>query len=318
MQENCIVRRKRKPRRGTIYVAVLGVAVIIAIIGLMSLAVIRIERRAATANSALIEATLLAQSGVEQCISVIGNDSSWRSTYTHDVWQTPINLGNGNFQWKLIAASGDLTSPYDGATSVVSRGTVNESIQELGVTLEETLVVSNNQVLRSYTNASSTLENDVMNSQWFGQYFMPALPPGATSWQVTSVELRLKKMDGGRNLDVRLYQANGSNMPGTLVDSVSEDSTSLASQFEWHEFAFSGHSGLDPSTGLVVTLETTDETPARFEYESGSVSESNSAFITGNPTWITNETDKALYYKIHGTYSTGSTPNIVAGTWTIE
>lgn len=123
-------------RRGTIYVAVLGVAIIVSIIGIMSLSVLRIERRAATAGFDLAEATLLAQSGVEQCISVIGSNSGWRSTQKHDVWNPAHTLGGGSYKWKLVADSGNLSSPSDGAVKIISRGTVNEAIQELGVYVE--------------------------------------------------------------------------------------------------------------------------------------------------------------------------------------
>ncbi|MBC8350685.1 MAG: hypothetical protein H8E66_01780 [Planctomycetes bacterium] len=129
-------RCRPRQRRGTIYVAVLGVAVILTIIGMMSVSLIRINRRAATAGFDLTEATLLAQSAIEQSMAKLTDAPAWRTAYTHDTWEVPITCGAGLFQWKLVANSGDLASPSNGAVKIVGRGTVNDAVQEFSVYIE--------------------------------------------------------------------------------------------------------------------------------------------------------------------------------------
>ena len=73
-------------------------------------------------------------------------------------------------------------------------------------------------------NSNETMTNfEYVNAvKWWAQYFKPDLPANATAWRVTGVEFTIGK-SGGPNgiLHVRLYLPDGSNMPATLIDSVS-------------------------------------------------------------------------------------------------
>jgi hypothetical protein len=176
--------------------------------------------------------------------------------------------------------------------------------------------------LRSYFASSGLNQQDIKSDKWWAQYFTPNLPVDAVSWSVSSVDIWVVRegSDSG-NLDVGLYTPDGSNMPDVKIDEVPVDPATLPWTFDWTNVPFSGHSGLDPGEGLILTLTSAEAVaPARLQLQAGSVSEPDSALITGDPAWSTYDTDKALLYKIHGTYvtSTGSVVQISPGSWRRE
>jgi hypothetical protein len=102
--------RRARSRRGGIYIAVLGVALIVAVIGMASLQVSRIETRATVTANEIATARLMAQSAVEYALGQLDQaGSSWRTTFTHDVEVPPddswIALGDGEFKFVLLDRS---------------------------------------------------------------------------------------------------------------------------------------------------------------------------------------------------------------------
>ncbi len=74
---------KVRRRHGSVYVAVLGTAVIISLIGLTSIHLSRLDLKSAIAQNDRAYARQLAQSGVELAMATIDSDPSWRSNYNH-------------------------------------------------------------------------------------------------------------------------------------------------------------------------------------------------------------------------------------------
>jgi hypothetical protein len=95
--------------------------------------------------------------------------------------------------------------------------------------------------------------------------------------------------------------------------------SSLPSSFNWYEVPFSGHSGLDPNTRLCLALTTYSSNDSMsFQYQGGSVSEPDSGGIDGDPNWKDIKTDKAMLYKVHGTYETASSSSSEPGVYLLE
>jgi len=111
----------RPSRRGSVYVAVLGVAMILGIIGLASMQIARIELRAGVASDEMARAALTAQSAVEFALGRVETDPNWRTTYTHGV-EEPANSwisldATGDFKFVFLDSDGDLADdPNDGVT----------------------------------------------------------------------------------------------------------------------------------------------------------------------------------------------------------
>lgn len=88
---------KQYRRRGSMYVAVLGCAMIVAVIGLSALTMTRIERSFADGTADFAQARLYAQSAVEMGLLRIKNNPDWRTTYPSGVWETSQPIGTGTY-----------------------------------------------------------------------------------------------------------------------------------------------------------------------------------------------------------------------------
>jgi Tfp pilus assembly protein PilX len=91
------------PRHGTVYVAVLGTAMIVSMIGLCAIHVARIELRNAASRRDTVEARMLAQSAVEFALGRIDSNSDWRVEYEHGEIEpsSPLAMGNGTIEFVL-------------------------------------------------------------------------------------------------------------------------------------------------------------------------------------------------------------------------
>jgi hypothetical protein len=314
-----IRRRNISARSGTVYVAVLGVALIVSAIAFSAMAIARVQLRAARDGNHLDEARLLAHAAIEHCATELDANPSWRSTYVNgqENFQTP--LGGGTLSWKLWDDDLDLQDDVQETVQILGIGRVGGATWVSGVTYEPSRDAGPSE-LRSYSGAGAAAQADVHLDQWGGQYFVPTLPAETTEWQVTSIQIVARQSGAAsETLLVRLYMPDGQNKPGTLVESVSVAEALLPAAFGWHTVNFTTNSGLDPSVGLCLTLETTDASPAaQISYENSGVAEADSHLIYGgNATgWTSTFTDRALHYKIQGTYQVKG--HLVPGTWTRE
>ncbi|UCC29162.1 MAG: hypothetical protein JSU86_13280 [Phycisphaerales bacterium] len=84
-------------RRGSVYVVVLGVAMIVTVIGLSALAVVRIERRSLVGGTDFGQARLYAHSAIEMGFFWIRDDPTWRDNRPSGVWVEDQLIGDGTF-----------------------------------------------------------------------------------------------------------------------------------------------------------------------------------------------------------------------------
>lgn len=131
-------------RRGGMYVAVLMTATLVAIIGFSALAVTRVELRSAESGNDLVTASFCAQSAIEMGTLLLANDSSWRTTYTHDVWLSEQSLGNGTYTLKLVDESNEsLTADTSAPVRLYGRGMAGDAVRTYSVLLEQDLAAQN-------------------------------------------------------------------------------------------------------------------------------------------------------------------------------
>ena len=105
--------RSRAPaRRGSVYLIVLSVSMIVLVIGLSGLMVSRIEQRSASAVSDMTHARLHALAAVEIGMYLIeANPLSWRESFKAGVLPTDMPLGNGTLTLEAAdPVDGDLTN----------------------------------------------------------------------------------------------------------------------------------------------------------------------------------------------------------------
>ena len=137
-------------RRGGMYVAVLMIATVVLVLGFSGLYATRIQLRAAGQANDVVAARFYAQSAIELALLAINNDSSWRSTHTHDTWVNEQPIGDGAYSWKLVDESkGNLTIDSTSPVRLYGRGLAGDAIRIYSVLLDPGDSSSINNLLTS-------------------------------------------------------------------------------------------------------------------------------------------------------------------------
>ncbi len=108
--------RGDRRRRGSVYLAVLGAATIVSIIGLSALLIARINLRRATDTTDLAQARLCAMSGVDMGLLMAEqNRDTWRNVFIDAGGALPkVDIGCGSFELRAVdPVDGDLSEGYD-------------------------------------------------------------------------------------------------------------------------------------------------------------------------------------------------------------
>ena len=116
----------RSKRRGSTYIAALGLGLILTIVGIAIVALSRVGTRSMRDTGDWAKAQQLALSAAEHALAKINSDSNWRTTYQG---QTVTNsMGDGSFSWQVIdEVDGDLTDDEDEPATMMATGTVNNA-----------------------------------------------------------------------------------------------------------------------------------------------------------------------------------------------
>ncbi len=113
-------------RRGSAYILVLAVSMVIVMLGVTSSHLMRIRSTNARLSEDETRAALLARSAVEVMIKALNDDPSWRTSHVHDQWSDmPRTIHDGTFIYKLSDEDGDLaddTSDDVRLTVLTTRG----------------------------------------------------------------------------------------------------------------------------------------------------------------------------------------------------
>jgi Tfp pilus assembly protein PilX len=100
--------KRHRPSRGSIYITVLGAAMLVTLIGLSAMLVIQLQNRAAAGVNDSAEARLYARAGLEMGMYWIRADPFWRTHKGNGVWATNVPIGGGTF-------SLEASDPVDGS-----------------------------------------------------------------------------------------------------------------------------------------------------------------------------------------------------------
>lgn len=137
MIERLRSRLRHNRRRASIYVAVLGYAAIVTVIGLSALLAIRVQRRSAEGESDLAEARLYARSAIELGMWLVNNDPNWRSTQSIGAWATDEAIGTGTYSLEAADPNdSDLANSITDSLLLTSTGSSGVARHRTQVTLE--------------------------------------------------------------------------------------------------------------------------------------------------------------------------------------
>jgi len=144
-------------RRGSVYVALLGVTTIVTIIGVSALMAVRIQRRAAEAGNDAAEARFYAQSAADLALFWIQNDPLWRQHCSNDTWLPDLALDLGTLTWKLVdELDGDLANDTAHPARLYARGTIGATVRIHSVLLEQEQVDPSANLLTNADMESGT------------------------------------------------------------------------------------------------------------------------------------------------------------------
>src|SRR5438552_298312 len=75
--------RRKRPRRGSVYIAIVSISMLVAVIGVGSLLAVRSQSKGADASNDALEARVYAASAVEIGKQLMYSDSSWRTNHSN-------------------------------------------------------------------------------------------------------------------------------------------------------------------------------------------------------------------------------------------
>ncbi len=122
--------------RGSVYVLVLGASLLVAVIGISSLMAARVQRRATTASTDMIQARELARTAVDRILwGIVTYPTTWRVIYGSG-YLTNVPFGNGTFTAALMdPVDGDLFNNTTDPVVLTGTGNVGQATYILEVTL---------------------------------------------------------------------------------------------------------------------------------------------------------------------------------------
>lgn len=130
-------RRHRVRRRGAVYIAVLGTALIVALLGLSALIGQRIQNRIVAASADICQARLNAQSAVESALLMMKQDSAWRTNRANGDWFTNRNATSGTYSVNVSdPIDSDLANDEDEPFTVLGVGRRGQAEQRVTATFD--------------------------------------------------------------------------------------------------------------------------------------------------------------------------------------
>ncbi len=124
-------------RRGSAYIGLIGVAMIVTVIGLSALLGVRVELRTARLTEASAASQFVAPSIIEVGLLRINEDPDWRRTYTHDVWGIEETIGALKYTLKLVdEQDGDLANDPTDLARLYAKTTVGDAVGIYSVLLK--------------------------------------------------------------------------------------------------------------------------------------------------------------------------------------
>lgn len=101
----CEVTRLRAARnarsRGSIYIAVLGASMMVAVIGISATLAVRVHHHGTNLTHEAMQAELHARSAVDLVLLEMAENANWRSDHEHGEWSDRLQLGGSEVRFRL-------------------------------------------------------------------------------------------------------------------------------------------------------------------------------------------------------------------------
>ncbi|MFG0331478.1 MAG: hypothetical protein ACF8PN_16445 [Phycisphaerales bacterium] len=132
-----MIRRSVSARRGSAYVLVLMISMLVVVTGLGGLLTNRVRRQAQSTVRDMETARRLAISAIDLALLEVAT-TNWRSTRLNDTWTTPQPLGAGDISYKFVdEIDGILADDATEPVKLIGRGVIGSTIQMSSVRLDD-------------------------------------------------------------------------------------------------------------------------------------------------------------------------------------
>ena len=222
------------------------------------------------------------------------------------------------YEWSGTAGA-PLTRQYNGGTAIEVLADVRDFALSYDLQTISTLIPQGNEsaetILKSYCSTVSLDNYPIKSTEWYGQYFRPALPVDAVSWKVTRIRL-LGRTDGSPagECRVQLQQPTVGKLPsGTVLEEKTLVESSLLAGYQEQEFAFTHAGGLSATQGLCIVVKwIADAVACRLWGVNSNASTADSFLVKSADKGVswTAPAGMSLLYTVYGTVTTSGPPQI--------
>ncbi len=254
------------------------------------------------------------------------------------------------YAWSGTAGA-PLTRRYNGATAVEILANVAEFALSYDVKTISTETPQLNEspetLLIDYTSSTDYYDYPVAQTQWYGEYFLPALPANTVHWKVTRVRFQAMQAetvsapsapmekttlkgtaamasttsstststgDAAGETRVQIQRATTGGFPsGVAIEEKTLYESALSSSYLQCEETFTQVSGLAPREGLCLVFKwVSDAEACRLLGRNRNVAATNLSLAetTGQGTSWTKLSGQSLLFSVYGTVTTAGTPLI--------
>lgn len=224
---------RRRRRRGSVYVAILGLSILVAVIGLGGIALARAQARTRDLQADTAEARSYALSAVELARTLIAGDATWRTTHANGAWITNQPFGNGKISVSVTNHNGALNHADTDPVIVVGTGTRGLASQSIQVTLAPALTpytcmytsacagglmsLGNTTVSGAGSTIASALGISAASGSVYPDAESPVSVAGTTFYGKTTSLAAPRSMPASTVFDY--YTANGTTIPYSAIPS---------------------------------------------------------------------------------------------------
>ncbi len=195
------------------YVAVLGVALVVTVIGLSALLTVQLANRSADLLESAAKADFYAQAYVDLTLNKLVNTANWRTTYTNDTWTADRTIGEVTCAFRLVdEADGNLADDANEPVRVYAKATMRSAVRSYSV--QATPTASRNLLLNG------------------------DMEDGTTNWYALNCTLAADTTDvhgGSQSLSVT-GRSDNADGPGQSITAVVENGGAYSVKF-WAKFA---------------------------------------------------------------------------------
>ncbi|MCA9041587.1 MAG: carbohydrate binding domain-containing protein [Planctomycetaceae bacterium] len=129
-------QKTQSSRRGSLYLSVLMVTVLVSLLGMSALVVKRVQRRNHQAAMDASQARFIAQSALRIAMLDIENDPDWRYNFPNGTWETDVSLMGGTYTIEGYDPSdGDLSDNPEEPVVLIATGSKGSARQKTQLTL---------------------------------------------------------------------------------------------------------------------------------------------------------------------------------------